>query len=84
MVCDWQVFYSCMNFGWWGGFPVAVQELAMCGAMVATTMIVAPLGAVAIAANSFAITAVIADAFLYFSPALSIEIRGPYLSAEVV
>ena len=29
----------------------------MCGAMVATTMIVAPLGAVAIAANSFAITA---------------------------
>ena len=39
------------------GLPVAVQEIAMCGAMVATTMIVAPLGAVAIAANSFAITA---------------------------
>ena len=39
------------------GTPVAVQEVAMCGAMVATTMIVAPLGAVAIAANSFAITA---------------------------
>lgn len=39
------------------GTPVAVQEIAMCGAMVATTMIVAPLGAVAIAANSFAITA---------------------------
>ena len=39
------------------GTPVAVQELAMCGAMVATTMIVAPLGAVCIAANSFAITA---------------------------
>lgn len=39
------------------GTPVAVQELAMCGAMVATTMIVAPLGPVAIAANSFAITA---------------------------
>ena len=27
MVCDWQLFSSCMNFGWWGGFPVAVQEL---------------------------------------------------------
>ncbi len=39
------------------GTPVAVQEIAMCGAMVATTMIVAPLGATAIAANSFAITA---------------------------
>lgn len=39
------------------GAPVAVQEIAMCGAMVATTMIVAPLGAIAIAANSFAITA---------------------------
>jgi len=39
------------------GTPVAVQEIAMCGAMVATTMIVAPLGAAAIAANSFAITA---------------------------
>lgn len=39
------------------GTPVAVQEIAMCGAMVATTMIVAPLGAVCIAANSFAITA---------------------------
>ncbi|MBQ4103176.1 MAG: MATE family efflux transporter [Clostridia bacterium] len=39
------------------GTPVVVQEIAMCGAMVATTMIVAPLGAVAIAANSFAITA---------------------------
>lgn len=39
------------------GLPVAVQEIAMCGAMVMTTVIVAPLGAVAIAANSFAITA---------------------------
>ena len=39
------------------GTPVAVQEIAMCGAMVVTTTIVAPLGAVAIAANSFAITA---------------------------
>ena len=39
------------------GLPVAVQEIAMCGAMVATTMIVAPLGSIAIAANSFAITA---------------------------
>lgn len=39
------------------GMPVAVQEVAMCGAMVASTAIIAPLGAVAIAANSFAVTA---------------------------
>ena len=39
------------------GAPVAVQEIAMNGAMVASTMILAPLGAVAIAANSFAVTA---------------------------
>ncbi len=39
------------------GAPVAVQELAMNGAMVAATVIIAPLGSVAIAANSFAVTA---------------------------
>lgn len=39
------------------GFPVAVQEIAMCGAQVVSTTIIAPLGAVSIAANSFAVTA---------------------------
>ena len=39
------------------GLPVAVQEAAMCGAMVASTAIIAPLGPVAVAAHSFAITA---------------------------
>lgn len=39
------------------GAPVAVQEIAMNSAMVAATMIIAPLGAVSIAANSFAVTA---------------------------
>ena len=39
------------------GTPVAVQEIAMCGAMVISTVIIAPLGSVAVAANSFAITA---------------------------
>ena len=39
------------------GSPVAGQELAMCGAMVASTRIIAPLGTAAIAANSFAVTA---------------------------
>lgn len=39
------------------GMPVAVQEIAMSGAMVVSTAIIAPLGSVAIAAHSFAITA---------------------------
>ena len=39
------------------GTPVAVQEIAINSAMVAATMIIAPLGAVSIAANSFAVTA---------------------------
>lgn len=39
------------------GMPVAVQEITTCGAMVVATAIIAPLGAVAIAAHSFAITA---------------------------
>ena len=39
------------------GMPVWLEESALCGAMVVSTMIIAPLGAIAIAANSFAVTA---------------------------
>ena len=39
------------------GTPVALEEVAMCGAMVVTTTIVAPLGNASVAAHSFAITA---------------------------
>lgn len=38
-------------------WPVAFEHLVVCGAMVVTTRIVAPLGVIAIAANSFAVTA---------------------------
>lgn len=37
--------------------PMAFEHTAMCGAMVATTKIIAPLGTISIAANSFAVTA---------------------------
>lgn len=37
--------------------PIAFEQIVVCGAMVLTTKIIAPLGIVAIAANSFAITA---------------------------
>ncbi len=39
------------------GTPIGAEQAAMCGAMVMTTKISAPLGPIAIAANSFAITA---------------------------
>lgn len=39
------------------GTPIGLEQIAMCGAMVVSTMIVAPLGNVSIAAHSFAITA---------------------------
>ncbi len=37
--------------------PVAFEEIVMCLALIMSTVIVAPLGTVAIAANSFAVTA---------------------------
>lgn len=39
------------------GMPVWIEESALCGAMVVSTAIIAPLGSVAVAANSFAVTA---------------------------
>lgn len=39
------------------GVPVWIEESALCGAMVVSIAIIAPLGSVAIAANSFAVTA---------------------------
>lgn len=39
------------------GLPMAAEHAIMCGAQILVTVIVAPLGTVAIAANAFAITA---------------------------
>lgn len=39
------------------GFPMGCEHIILCGAQILTTVIVAPLGIFAIAANSFAITA---------------------------
>lgn len=37
--------------------PIAFEQMVVCGGMVVTTSIVAPLGVISIAANSFAVTA---------------------------
>ncbi|MBR5638680.1 MAG: MATE family efflux transporter [Muribaculaceae bacterium] len=39
------------------GSPIGLQQVMMCGAYIATTVIVAPLGSIAIAANAFAVIA---------------------------
>lgn len=39
------------------GLPMGIEHMVICGAQIVTTVIVAPLGVFAIAANSFAITA---------------------------
>jgi len=39
------------------GMPIGLERTVMCGAQIVTTMIVAPLGVFAIAANSFGVTA---------------------------
>jgi len=39
------------------GSPIALEQIALCGAMVVTTVIVAPLGNANVSAHSFAITA---------------------------
>ena len=48
---------SCIRKAFNIGFPIALQHTLLCSAMVLITAIVAPLGSIAIAANSFAITA---------------------------
>lgn len=53
---------DCLRRAWGISWPLWLQNIVMKGAYVASTLIVAPLGAVAIAANSFAI---IAESFCY-------------------
>lgn len=44
------------------GVPMGFEHIVVCGAMIASTRIIAPLGTVAVAANSFAVTA---ESFCY-------------------
>ncbi len=48
---------SCMRKAVKISLPIALQQVMMCGAYIATIVIVAPLGSIAIAANAFAVTA---------------------------
>lgn len=54
---SWKPEKNCVGKAVRLAVPIGWENVMMCGAMIATTRIVAPLGAIAIAANSFAITA---------------------------
>lgn len=60
--------------------PMGFEHIAICGAQIMTTVIVAPLGIVAIAANSFAI---IAESLCYM-PGYGISEAATTLVARVL
>lgn len=49
---DWQHIRLCLKIG----LPMGIEHVIFCGAQIVSTIIVAPLGTVAIAANAFGIT----------------------------
>lgn len=49
--------FQCIKRAFTISFPMSIERCVMCGAQIMITTIVAPLGTIAIAANSFAITA---------------------------
>lgn len=49
---QWSIVRQSMNIG----LPMAVEHVVFCGAQIVSTLIVAPLGTVAIAANTIGIT----------------------------
>lgn len=48
---------ACMKNAFGIAMPMGCERIVMCGAQIMSTVIVAPLGTIAIAANAFAITA---------------------------
>lgn len=48
---------ATLRRAWQISFPMALQHVMMCSAQIVSTIIVAPLGKFALAANSFAVTA---------------------------
>lgn len=54
---SWRLKKECVCRAIRLAVPIGLENVMMCGAMIGTTRIVAPLGTVAIAANSFGITA---------------------------
>ena len=54
---DWRLTRACLSSAARIALPMAFEHTVLCGAQIASTHIVAPLGTVSIAANSLAVTA---------------------------
>lgn len=59
---SWRLKKQCIKTALKIALPTAFEHTVMCGAYIASTLIVAPLGTVSIAANSLAVTA---ESFCY-------------------
>ncbi len=59
---SWRIQLQCLKTAAKISLPVAMERTAMCGAQIASTGIIAPLGTVSVAANSLAVTA---ESFCY-------------------
>lgn len=58
----WHIEKKCLSRAVHLGLPMALEHTILCGAQIAATRIVAPLGTVSVAANSLAVTA---ESFCY-------------------
>ncbi|MCR5764306.1 MAG: MATE family efflux transporter [Treponema sp.] len=54
---SWKLTKKCMNTVRKISLPMTFEQIALCGAQIAMTSIVAPLGTVSLAADSFGVTA---------------------------
>lgn len=59
---SWRVRRMCLKTAAKIALPVVMERTAMCGAQIASTKIIAPLGTISVAANSLAVTA---ESFCY-------------------
>lgn len=59
---SWRIRRRCLKTAAGIALPVVMERTAMCGAQIASTKIIAPLGTISVAANSLAVTA---ESFCY-------------------
>ncbi|WP_295917171.1 MATE family efflux transporter [Anaerovibrio lipolyticus] len=76
----WKLTWACLRDALKISCPIALEQGVLTGAMIAMMIIVAPLGTVAIAANSFAITA---ESFCYM-PGYGIAIAATTLVGQSI
>ena len=54
---NWKLDGNCLKLAVQLALPMALEHIILCGAQIAATRIVAPLGTISVAANSLAVTA---------------------------